>query len=500
MKFKNKLSLKLLFLIVIVSQALRAEETTPEDTVDESQDDVVVDDQVNAEGVVDPNAPKKPVGKDCKQGIVELLQIPGVIGLKKSTADPLDICPHIKHSCCDVVDGDKFKKNYTDVVQPRLTTVLEGQKKIYETMMGIVEQTNMKAKTILGLGSTTENECTYTARRIANYKLAEENLIIKNMIDKYHNTLTDIYRSVYCSVCDATAHEFLETGAVTVSYETCREFGSNSIGFLRYFHINFLPLLNMSIAFESSCSEAGAYDAKKLPKNDLFVLKSDISTLLGEAKDNRNDPKWFEFFMPVCAEMKWGQLTSFFMPNVKEFEAYVEVMKHIRNPVLDQGETKAVEGGEAKPKEGEAPKPKEGEAPKPNGRILTDNVAEVKADTEAKDPAKADEEKEVEIAEVLKPIEQLKVFHKDNSKTAPIDAVAFKVEEKGLDLFEIARSTLIGGDRKLKQGHKRSKHTKRGRRNRGLNISRSRKKRRRLSSVTRTLLTLGTVLLSILMI
>ena len=515
MKFKNKLGLKFLFLILLVIQSLKAEETDPGTTENaEPVEGETQDQEGGAEGEnlgEGGTAVKK--GKECKQGIVELLQIPDVVGLATSSSEPLDICPHIKHSCCDAVDGDKFKKNFTEIVQPRLTEVLGGQQKIYESVLGSLEETSLKAQKILKMGATLDNNCILMARRIFNYDLVNQNAAIKSMIAEYHETLTDIYRSVYCSVCDALAHPFLETGAVTINYETCREFSYSALGFLLYFHVDIVPLLNLSLAFESTCTDAGVYDEKKMPKNDLFRLNNGVATTLNDAKENRNAPNWFEFFGKICTEMKWGQVTPFFMPNVKEFEAYVEVVKHLRNPVVDQGGPQATEGG-AQPTEGgnqttgETPGNNQqagtGTQTQPPGRILTDNQPPAESTTENNAESGGsgggeEEKKEEDIAEILKPIEPLKVFHKDNSKSAPIDAVAFAIADKGLELFEIARSTVIGGDRKLRLGHKRHKRVKRGRRGRGLN-SRKRSRRRRLNGISRMLITAAMALFSLLMI
>ncbi len=67
-------------------------------------------------------------------------------------------------------------------------------------------------------------------------------------------------------------------------------------------------------------------------------------------------------------------------------------------------------------------------------------------------------------------------------------------------MFEIARSTMIDGDRKLRLGHKRHKRVKRGRRVRGLNSQSKSRRRRRLNGISRVFITMTMALFSLLMI
>lgn len=346
----------------------------------------------------------------------------------------------------------------------------------------------MKAKKILAIPGLLDNNCKIMARNLFNHKIVDTSKQIELIVEEFHQTLKDIYRGMYCTLCDADSHVFLdpEKKELKISLESCRELGNSSLQFLSYFHVNIIGVLNLSNFFVSTCNDKAAYNAKNVPKDFLFSINGEAGGKLLDAVEHRNDSNWMDFFTPICSDLKVGELTKFFMPYVKEFEDYTVYLKGVLAGPTVKKEVAGTENKETT----EGTKPEENKVEESTqGRILVDNTvvegtAEGEGAVNTNEGGDGGEEAvvEKEKPEVLTPYDQLKIYHKDNSKAVGIDVLRTVVEEDGVELVEVGRSVVIGGARALRgRGRRGSKRVKKGRRGRSLKRLK-RKLRRKLKS------------------
>ena len=489
MKFKNKRQLKLVLTLLFLLHTTKTAETPPPTT------DQPVTDEANQTNPDDPNNPSPPPGPSCKAGAVEILEIPDAKTLPTPSIEPLEICPHVKFSCCDPVDAKKLADNWGKVAQPRIKEVLSGQKKIYDELLEVLVQVDLKAAGILAIEGLLDNNCKIMARNIYNHELKKTSEQIKQIVEEFHVMLEDIYRSTYCTLCDAESHNFFdpEKKEIKINFETCREIGNRSLKFLLYFHVNVVSVLNLANFFANTCDHKAAYNAKKVPKEHLFTINGENATKLKTAIETRNDSDWMKAFTRICNDLKIGELTKFFMPYVKEFEEYTVYLKGVlAGPKLEEKKEVAKEGEKK-----EETTPQESSS----GRILVDNppadgTSEGKADEGGdQTPAEGNTEgatEEKPKPEVLTPYDPLKIYHKDNSKSVGIDAVRTVVEEEGIDMLEVGRSVVFGAARGLRGKRRREKRVKKRRKGGFSGVGKKRRRKlRRLKSGWRVV---GTIL------
>lgn len=426
-------------------------------------------------------------GQKCKKDVVSLLELPDAKSLCFPSEERLEICPHITQSCCDPVDAQIFTENWNSIAEPRLNHVLSIQKKIYFDLLTVLEKVSIKAKSVLyNTRGRLDNNCIIMARRLFNYRVEEENRLIKLIVEEFHTSIKDIFRSTYCNLCNLKSHQYINTskGELTISRDTCREFGYSSLQFLLYFYIDIIGLVNLANIFANTCTENATYDEKRMPDKHLFQIDTDIRQRLENAKENRNEPKWFEHFAPICGELKMGEMTQFFMPNVEKFGEYTAYM----NDVLDGKETVTTTASTSIETTVTVTQQN------PNRLLIetdpdktdesTQDIVE-KEDTETKDEIteKSDEidKKETDTGEQsedisslnskkeeLNPHRSFKIYHVDNTKNTKIDGLRIVVGERGLDLIEVGRSSNFIEPRKLVHKKKLKSNRKSGLKDRKL--------------------------------
>lgn len=144
---------------------------------------------------------------------------------------------------------------------------------VYKESLKVISGINDHAMFILKLFKLKRmKNCKVLARKIKSYKIRK---IIKTLLidlKKYKKFFQVSYKGFYCSICDARVQRFVDMNdkSLIFSKSFCRKMLKDSFHVLKYFGNNFAELINLLMAFATSCDYKGTYRELDFPDTLRF--------------------------------------------------------------------------------------------------------------------------------------------------------------------------------------------------------------------------------------
>lgn len=321
MKFKSLLCL-LLFLPLYSSKTHKKKQTT---TI-----------KPKKQSLVSPKTTrslkeKKPVSTKCNK---ELLNSMGFQSMEWSEEITLDMCPTVVQSCCAVQDQiDIYSYWFQGGEEKQLQDRLAYHKQVYfsllETALAIRKRALISS---YFLRKRKLSNCKVLAKRIVSFDLQSIVPKLKDAVETMHDFFENSYKGFYCSLCDATQTEYLDTRfeQFKVSKVFCRNLVEKSLNPLLYLHNHFTKFLNLSARFLASCNAKGDYKEVVVEARFKFGVKKKYYDMLTDCRKRRNDSSWFDACHKICEEFKPAAFTEFFQPNLRKFHSFTKyAQKHL---------------------------------------------------------------------------------------------------------------------------------------------------------------------------
>ena len=473
MKFKSLSILTLTVFLLIVTRyqaSEQKEENTEENQNSTNNKDEKTDkkgdkkDKPKEEKKEDPTKPINIVGYKpvkCNKDVVGILGISDLQPVTKSLKHGFPLCPRVKNACCSATDMDKFMQHWEKVTQPRLKKAFPAQKSIYVKLMDKMLKVHEKAKIVYSHTiDAPESECKILSRTILTLRMENVVRLIKGSLDKCHDSLKKAYKGIYCSICNADYHQLINPSAkeFILSYQDCRELTVGCHKYLLYMHAHLPEILNLLLDFTAQCSNDGEFKKFKVDDAKLINRAEDVSKKLEEARDNRNGNNWANFFKPICGEFKMGEMTEYFMPNIKKYDEYTKYIEKALSGKLQEeaAKKKAAKSkktgekgsGKDKTKDEETNTDKknseenndQSSTSEPSDRLLANKKDNEEGDKKDKNEAEKKDELNINI------FAPFKIFNSDPSNSLPIDEFKTLVEASGIDIFLVTSRSLLTAD------------------------------------------------------
>lgn len=292
-------------------------------------------DAAHGPGLASPADPKLAVGSNdtekeddnepisCNRPLLISL---GFEGQDKPGKANLDMCPQVRHSCCTKKDQMNIYENWiTNREEERYKAMLSDQKAVYERLMDLVAQANVRAEaTSERLKTKKTSNCKVLAKRVTHFQIKTIAPMLMESLDSMQQFFFNTHKGWYCTVCNAKMNPFIDIFGkkLILSHKFCRQITTNSLHVLLYFHIHFIKYLNLISRFVSSCSVKGAYkDIKAEGETKMEVSKS-LHNMLTGCKEKRNDKKWMDYCEDICRKFMPFRYSNFFAPNLLKFHRF----------------------------------------------------------------------------------------------------------------------------------------------------------------------------------
>jgi hypothetical protein len=429
----------------------------------------------------------------CHKPALESL---GLVGLEKAEKMNLDMCSSITHSCCTVTDQMKIFENWeTNKQGEELKNRLHYHTRVYRGLMAeMMKVPPIAAQIFMHLKEEedpAETNCKIMAQRLLHFKIAEVVPKFEHALTEMHNFLYTTHKGVYCSLCDAHAHQSfnLETKEITLSQNFCRNVVSHTLYPLLYLQVHFKRIVELSATFLATCNDKGEFNPEEnVPASVLPEFKEEHKEMLTQCREFRNDDNWFEYCGKICENIHIAHFSEFFQPDIKKYFKVTLFIQELLAKFPPPGENEEEgEGGE----EGETAKEEEEEGEEEGEEEEEETDEEVKAEERKlrlkkkkqllkkknkyrryledeegdevpdeaedengdeegdEDEAEGEEGEEPSIQDLEKKYEKMEILHKSMNAVVPLDKLVILFEETGIDLFEFGHTSHITEENNL---------------------------------------------------
>lgn len=255
----------------------------------------------------------------------------GFEGIKKPIQTKISMCPHITESCCSkddqiIIFENLVMSNEQNLLQQRFSY----EQQIYNYTLDLALHVNQLAHGYLeeyvlkGI-----NNCKILAKRLTHYQPEKVVEKIKSAIYEMHNFFEKSYTGVYCLLCNAELHHFVDIEEETITYNVkfCRKMVIKSLPVLIYLHSHLLNYINLAMQYTSVCDKDGNFKDIAVPKSDLMILDNKMTKNLEDCRNHRNDPVWYAKCKFICDDFSIFEINILFEPYLKEFTKKVELIK-----------------------------------------------------------------------------------------------------------------------------------------------------------------------------
>ena len=422
--------------------------------------------QVNltAPAKVDSKKEKPPVLPPHMKCDQDIMVSYGMEGNLIPTKMELDMCPTVEMSCCKTSDQltiysnwahGKEEKNLQDRFKYQYNVyshLLDSLVKVYPIATMI--QDKLKVKKV--------SNCKILARKILAFEVKDMASKLKEAIRGMHEFFFDSYKGMYCVLCAGDTHSFfnLKEKKIIFSERFCRDIVSNTLHPLLYLHIHFTKLLNLVGTFLSSCDNRGRFDENSnLSPKYTFHVTAKARNEVEQCKTFRNDPNWFKMCKPLCENFKLTKFSEFFQPHLKKYRMYSEFLaariKHIQiqeknDPLNQKMEARLLEGKNKTTKKMLLDSNVVNEGQESHNEVLSSiHNRKLTAAAPAKAPTK--KSKRPSMVDKLKLSEKkwkkLSIFRSALNAIIPIDLFKSDFQDKGIELYEFGKASLIDDSR-----------------------------------------------------
>lgn len=267
---------------------------------------------------------QKPIfGPQCD---IKIMQSLGLQGYKYPVTMSLEMCPTVKKSCCRLEDQLEIYKSWViKNEEDNLEKRLQYHKSIYMELFKKTKDVLIRAKKTFELveGHAVSN-CKILSRRILAYRVDKLMPILRDQMDHMHDFLTNSYKGLYCTACDANMTQYfkIKDKKIVFGEKYCREIINNNLVVLIYFHHHFNKYLNMVTRFVTQCDYMGTFKHKHQPANLTFHTKGSHYKMLHGCNQYRNQINWLDFCQPICQRFSIAEFRPFFAPKVENFRKY----------------------------------------------------------------------------------------------------------------------------------------------------------------------------------
>lgn len=405
-----------------------------------------------------PQGPKL----SCNKDVIKSL---GMKGLDKPREMELEMCPTVTMSCCELKDQLIIHDNWNNNDKPKLQSNLQAQYTIYDSLLLELVEIELGSKALLEkLKNAPESNCKVMAERIVEMNFSEQAKKLKPQIKSFHEFLITLHKGFLCATCDANNQKFINTSKneIILSKSTCRDIVSKSFTFMIYFHVHLIKILNLAALYVTTCDPNGNFKEKAIPPELNISINPTNEKLLLDVRDNRDRSDWFGFFKNYCEKTSVTQFTDFFMPHLKQIEAFTKQIrgatksieaavqtdgaspvgvKSAQSRLLDDSSSKKDDKKEEK-KDKKDDKDKSGDKKdskskdKPEDDLKKEmNAAEKELDKEEKDKKKIVKKTKTSI------YEPFEIYTVSLNAVIPLSEFKTVFNEPGINLYEIGIST-----------------------------------------------------------
>jgi hypothetical protein len=332
-----------------------------------------------------------------------------------------------------------------------------------------------------------ESNCKVMAQRILHFKFGDIIPKVQEAIGHLHSFLHTSYKGIYCSLCDAHTHSFIDVDKkeITFSEGFCREIVSHSLHPLTYLHVHFKKLIDLANSFVTFCDNEGEFNPEEaVPPSAMLEIQEADKQLLFNCRKFRNDSGWMEYCGGICEKFHFTQFGEFFQPDIKKYHKTVlylqekllkfsppeQDLEEMEKEAEDEADEPEDEQGEEEDKEGEEEPPAEtpeeapAEAPaetteterklrqirlkKKYARYLNEENGEAPAETPAEEgetegAEEGEEEEEPSLVDLEKKYEKMDLVHKSMNAVIPLDKMTAVFADPGVNLHEIGKHAHI---------------------------------------------------------
>ena len=268
--------------------------------------------------------PKIRVEPFCNQELLAAFQFKG---LATPSPDPLLFCPDINLSCCTKTDQIIIYENFVKGnEEEEMNTRFKYIQSIYEDfLLATATVHNQAAKLLQKYSFKKISNCRIFAQRIQKFETQKIFPRLKVAIKQMHSFYVRSYKGVYCSVCDATNHQFFDLTnpdqmEINFSQKFCRDIIARSLYPLIYFETHLIKYANLLTEFSSFCNSMNRFEDGEISSYDKILPKQNRIKMLENCRQNLNiEDKWFEHCEPVCKKYNFLKYNPFFSPNLKEY-------------------------------------------------------------------------------------------------------------------------------------------------------------------------------------
>lgn len=241
----------------------------------------------------------------------------GMKGLDQPKEMIIEMCPTLKHSCCQKADQKVMFGNW--VVSKEEMEVKNHYQitvKLYSTLLKIFKIATKDAERVLEIQKLKKvGNCKFISQRIVGFEIRKQIKDLEFSIGKFESFFEKSFKGVYCSICDADLQRYFNAkgGKVWFSQDYCRSMMQSTLTPLLYFHNHFVKVANLISRYLTSCTFKGEYVVDTIiPKNVIFKLDKKNIKDLDLCRKYRNEPTWFVYCKPICKHFKIGKFSKFF--------------------------------------------------------------------------------------------------------------------------------------------------------------------------------------------
>lgn len=268
--------------------------------------------------------PKFPVEPFCNQELLAAFQFKG---LTTPSPNPLLLCPDVKLSCCTKTDQIILYENFVErKEEDDMNTRFKYIQSIYEDFLLATATVHSQAAKLLKKYSFKKiSNCKIFAQRIQKFETQKIFPRLKVAIKQMHTFYARSYKGVYCSVCDATNHQFFDFTnpdkmEIKFSQKFCRDIIARSLHPLIYFETHLIKYANLLTQFSSFCNSMNQFEDGEISNYDTILPKQNRVKMLENCRQNLNiEDKWFEHCEPICKKYNFLKYNPFFSPNLYEY-------------------------------------------------------------------------------------------------------------------------------------------------------------------------------------
>lgn len=252
----------------------------------------------------------------------------GLRGLAKPEKNVLALCPGIQNSCCEPSDQLAFYRSYKLGGEARaIRTRLREVSTVFTNLLTSLSKVATAAHGVRWKNRHRRaSNCGLLSARIGAFDIAALSPKIHENVSRLQEFFRKSHGGFYCSLCDASSHDFFNATAKTVTYSAgfCRKIVENTLPVLLLFHVQMSKFLNLVSQFLVSCSFNGEYTPGLTPPPQaLLPVSRKLARVLYDCRDNRNGKLWLENCLPICSEFKLTEFSPFFEPNLEQIAAYI---------------------------------------------------------------------------------------------------------------------------------------------------------------------------------